>query len=126
MEYYESSFTQRSQRFGCQSHWRKKKDQGLSLRSGVLAWLSKTVPDVQFGSQQGDLAQGLSDGTVLLQIVDKMNPGKIDMSTVSKDNALSNIENAFKVIEETLGIPSPLQASDLAGLKDKKEEKKRR
>jgi hypothetical protein len=81
-----------------------------SIRTMLIKWLNELLAGEMVIN---DLGSSFQDGTALARIVNKLAPGHIDLSTVTPENAITSVNNAFKVAEEELGIPSLMNAEDL-------------
>eukprot|EP00457_Paulinella_chromatophora_P001456 gb/GEZN01001458.1/.p1 GENE.gb/GEZN01001458.1/~~gb/GEZN01001458.1/.p1 ORF type:complete len:802 (+),score=134.47 gb/GEZN01001458.1/:28-2433(+) len=61
-----------------------------------------------------DFSKSWRDGVLLCKLVDKLVPGKMDMSKVTPATAEANVQMAMNIAEEYLGIPPIFDAKDFA------------
>jgi len=92
-------------------------EEKTSLRATLLTWCTTAVPNIEIS----DFWASFRDGLALCTIVDRLAPGKIDLQKIKRENAEANLQLAFQVAEECLGIPALLTPQDvLTGQKDEK------
>lgn len=92
----------------------EKAESADSVRDTLLKWTAKTFAAVPSVSGVKDFWDSFKDGIAFAAIVEKLAPGHIDVATLRRENAKENLQLAFRVAEEQLGIPSLLQPEDFA------------
>jgi len=85
----------------------------INFRQRLLDWAASILEGT--GITVKDFWESFKDGIAFCAIVDNLCPeSKIDVESLSPDNAESNLNLAFSTAESQLGIPPLLQAADLA------------
>jgi len=82
-----------------------------SVRTNLLAWCQKNFSTIE-NVNITDFWNSFRDGIAFCAIVDRMVPGKINVSALRKENALENLRLAFTTAETYLGIPALLDPKD--------------
>jgi Calponin homology (CH) domain/Leucine Rich repeat len=87
-----------------------------TVRATLLKWINRTFAGSGHTHTHAisDFWNSFTDGVAFCGIVNQLVPGSIDMSQVSSEDAKQNLETAFNIAEEHLGIPSLLSAQDFA------------
>jgi hypothetical protein len=79
-------------------------EEGLSARDGLLLWCQrKTTPYDEVKVQ--NFKQSWSDGLAFCALIHRHRPELIDWEKLDKNDRRGNTALAFKVAEESLGIP---------------------
>ncbi|KAK4688455.1 hypothetical protein P7C73_g1661, partial [Tremellales sp. Uapishka_1] len=87
-------------------------EEGLSARDGLLLWCQrKTAPYPEV--QVVNFKQSFSDGLALCALIHRHRPELLDWNSLDKSDRRGNTALAFKVAEESLGIPRLLEVADL-------------
>ncbi|EIW72853.1 hypothetical protein TREMEDRAFT_42026 [Tremella mesenterica DSM 1558] len=87
-------------------------EEGLSARDGLLLWCQrKTQPYPEVNVQ--DFKKSWSDGLALCALIHRHRPELLNWDRLDKDDRRTNTELAFKVAEQSLGIPRLLEVKDL-------------
>lgn len=80
------------------------REEGLSARDGLLLWCQrKTTPYSDVDVQ--NFKQSFSDGLAFCALIHRHRPELIDYDSLDKSDRRGNTALAFKVAEESLGIP---------------------
>ncbi|RSH86253.1 uncharacterized protein EHS24_004491 [Apiotrichum porosum] len=91
-------------------------EEGLSARDGLLLWCQrKTTPYSDVDVQ--NFKQSFSDGLAFCALIHRHRPELIDYDSLDKSDRRGNTALAFKVAEESLGIPRLLEVSDICDVK---------
>jgi len=91
------------------------KQDGESSEAGLLLWVKKTTdgyPDCNIESYKHSFRSGMP----FLALCDKYiaNPDVLNYETFSKENTVENLNKAFEIAEQHMGIPRLLDAPDVA------------
>ncbi|KAM6951442.1 alpha-actinin-2-like [Aplochiton taeniatus] len=83
-----------------------------SAKEGLLLWCQrKTAPYKNVNVQNFHVSW--KDGLALCALIHRHRPDLIDMSKLSKDDPMGNLNLAFEVAEQHLDIPKMLDAEDI-------------
>ena len=83
-------------------------------KAGLLLWVQRSTKGYKDVDVQ-NFTNSWNDGLAFCALINKYRPDLLDFDGLSKDNAMENLEKAFTVAEEDLGIARFLDAEDIAG-----------
>lgn len=84
----------------------------MTAKEGLLLWCQrKTAPYKNVNVQNFHMSW--KDGLAFCALIHRHRPELIDMSTLSKDNPLHNLNTAFDIAEKYLDIPRMLDPEDM-------------
>ena len=83
----------------------------LSAKEGLLRWCQKKTEDYDSVGVT-NFHTSFRDGLAFCALIHKHRPDLIDFDSLSKDNAEHNLQLAFDVAEDKLGIPKLLDVED--------------
>ncbi|BEI86984.1 hypothetical protein CcaverHIS002_0703300 [Cutaneotrichosporon cavernicola] len=87
-------------------------EEGLSAKDGLLLWCQrKTTPYAEVDVQ--NFRQSWTDGLAFCALIHRHRPELLDWDHLDKHDGRGNTELAFKIAEESLGIPRLLEVSDI-------------
>jgi len=90
----------------------------LTAKEGLLYWCQKKTQGYR-DVHVKDFTRSWHDGLAFCALIHKHRPDLIDFDSLKKENALENLELAFKVAEEKLGIPRFMDPADVAVADDR-------
>lgn len=90
----------------------------LTAKEGLLYWCQKKTAGYR-DVHVKDFTRSWHDGLAFCALIHKHRPDLIDFDSLSKENNLENLELAFKVAEEKLGIPRFMDPEDVAVADDR-------
>lgn len=90
----------------------------LTAKEGLLYWCQKKTQGYR-DVHVKDFTRSWHDGLAFCALIHKHRPDLIDYDSLRKENALDNLELAFKVAEEKLGIPRFMDPADVAVADDR-------
>ena len=98
------------------SHRRRRRDKTVSSRRRRRCVLGITVCRAYrtYGIQVRNFGSSWRDGAAFSALVHGLRPDLVDMSVLAQNSPRANLEHAFSIAEEHLGIPRLL---DVAGVK---------
>jgi hypothetical protein len=87
-------------------------EEGLSAKQGLLLWCQKKTEPYK-NVKIDNFTTSWQDGLGLCALIHRHRPDLIDYESLTRDNALSNLNLAFDVAETNLGVPKILDAADI-------------
>lgn len=86
---------------------------GVSGKDGLLLWCQRSLADYDT-IEMKNFTTSWTDGLAFCGLIHKFHPQLLDFAQLQAENAQENVELAFRVAEEKLGIPQLLEVSDVA------------
>jgi hypothetical protein len=87
-------------------------EDGLSVKQGLLLWCQKKCEPYK-NVKIENFTTSWQDGLGLCALIHRHRPDLIKYDELTKDNALANLNLAFDVAEQFLGVPKILDAVDI-------------
>ena len=84
----------------------------MNAKKDLLAWTGNAVTK-KYGIEITNFGKSWRDGLAFNAMLHTINPDLVDLDQCRKQNARTNLEQAFSVAESQLGIPSLLSAEDV-------------
>ncbi|CED82405.1 actinin-like protein [Phaffia rhodozyma] len=88
-------------------------EEGLSAKDGLLLWVQRKTAGYAPEVDVQDFTWSWTDGLALCALIHHHRPDLLDYHRLNKNDREANTELAFKVAEESLGIPRLLEVADL-------------
>ncbi|KAL1523144.1 hypothetical protein AB1Y20_018099 [Prymnesium parvum] len=85
-----------------------------TAKEGLLLWAQNKVREGSNGTVEViNFHTSWQDGMAFNALIQAYRPDLVDISTMSKLNAKSNLDHAFDVAEKSIGIPKMLDSADM-------------
>jgi len=94
-------------------------EEELTAKEGLLLWCKKTLAPYK-NIQMNNFTNSWQDGLAFNGLIHRFHPDWLDYDSLKKDNAIANLNQAFALAEERLGIPKLMDAEDLVVYADEK------
>ncbi|MCJ1297207.1 actinin alpha 2 [Xylographa carneopallida] len=98
-------------------------EEEMTAKEGLLLWCRKKTSGYRDIDPPGvqNFTASFTNGLAFLALIHKHQPQLVEYDSLSKDNAAANLEQAFSLAEQQLGIPRLLDVEDM--LVDKPDER---
>ncbi|ODQ64321.1 hypothetical protein NADFUDRAFT_52649 [Nadsonia fulvescens var. elongata DSM 6958] len=90
-------------------------EEGLSAKEGLLLWCQRKTADYDEVDIR-DFSSSWNDGLAFCALLDKHRPDLIDFYELDHSDHRGNMELAFKIASEEIGIPQLLDVEDICDL----------
>ncbi|ORX34112.1 calponin homology domain-containing protein [Kockovaella imperatae] len=87
-------------------------EEGMTAKDGLLLWCQRKTKNYD-GVEVKDFKGSFSDGLALCALIHRHRPDLLDWHALNKSDRRGNTELAFRVAEQSLGIPRLLEVKDL-------------
>eukprot|EP00455_Lapot_gusevi_P043400 TRINITY_DN5278_c0_g1_i2.p1 TRINITY_DN5278_c0_g1~~TRINITY_DN5278_c0_g1_i2.p1 ORF type:complete len:430 (-),score=120.53 TRINITY_DN5278_c0_g1_i2:114-1346(-) len=84
-----------------------------AVRDTLLSWCRSNFPD---SIEIKDFGASFQNGKAFCALVNRFVPNQINMEAVMQEESTSNLDLAFRIAEQHLGIPSLLTSADFASV----------
>lgn len=94
-------------------------EEGMSAKDGLLLWCQRQLKPYDNVNVQ-NFTSSWKNGLAFNALIHRHRPELIDYTPLTSSNAKHNLENAFKVAEDSLDIPRMLDSDDVINFPDEK------